>query len=138
MPDTLTLERDLAASLQLPRRELCRHREMMVEDLDWVKHNKAICYTEDGVQKVLTLLGLVDSVSVPQRPTEAAVVINPTIRNPRLILAEHGGREVLVRVKPETRNRYVPGMRVHVRPDGPGLAEASRPKRKGVESVALD
>lgn len=138
MAPALTLERDLAASLQLPRRELCRHREMLVEELDWVRHKKAICYTEDGVQKVLTLLGLVDSVNVSKRPSEAAVVLNPTLRNPRLLLATHEGREVLVRVKPETRGRYVPGMRVHVRRDGPGLAEASRPKKKGVESVALD
>lgn len=138
MADTLTLERDLAATLQLPRRELCRHREMLLPDLDWVVRKRAICYTADGVEKVMGLLGLVDAVAVPKRPSEFAVVVNPAVRNQRLVMAELDGERVLVRVKPETRDRYVIGMRIHVRRDGPGWAEASRPKRKGRESVALD
>ena len=138
MADTLTLERDLAATLQLPRRELCRHREMLLPDLDWVKDGRAICYTEDGVTKMMGLLGLVDSVELPREVERmVAVVVNPDIRNPRLVLAEHEGREVLVRVKPETRGRYVRGMRIHVRRDGAGLSEASRPKRRGVASVVI-
>jgi hypothetical protein len=138
MADTLTLERDLAATLQLPRRELSRHREMLLPDLDWVTEGRTICYTEDGVTKMLGLLGLVDSVELPCEPEKmVAVVVNPDIRNPRLVLAERDGREVLVRVMPGTRGRYVRGMRIHVRRDGPGFAEASRPKRRGVESVII-
>jgi len=109
----------------------------LVPDLEWVTHKRAICYTEDGVAKLLGLLGLVDAVEVPRPPVESAVVLNSGLRNPRLVSAEIEGRKVLVRVAPDTRGRYVMGMRIHVRRDGPGWAEASRPKQKGVESVAL-
>jgi hypothetical protein len=111
---------------------------MLVPDLEWVTEGRAICYTEDGVTKMLGLLGLVDSVELPREAEKmVAVVVNPDIRNPRLVLAEREGREVLVRVMPSTRGRYVRGMKIHVRRDGAGFSEASRPKRRGVESVVI-
>ena len=134
---TLTPERDMAAALQLPRKELARHRAGMVEGLDWEKRGRLVVYTEDGVHKLHVLLGLVDAVELPSSTPQSAKVTNARIRNPRLIMAEYEGESVLVRVNPTTRDRYVPGMLVHVRQDGAGWAEASRPRKRGVDSVAL-
>lgn len=128
MPETLTLERDLAVTLGLPRKELAHHRASLSKGVDWGKQGTAVGYTDIGVEKLQALVG-VGEVELPQKPLVIAKVTKANIRNPRLIEAEYEGERVLVRIKQQ--NLYVIGMPVVMRRDGPGWSEGRRPKRKG-------
>tara|TARA_Y100000593_G_C4315368_1_gene340582 strand:- start:3605 stop:4060 length:456 start_codon:yes stop_codon:yes gene_type:complete len=138
MPDTkfpqnATLERDLAAGWQLPRRELARHRTELSEGADWWRRGRAIVYGDGGIEKMRCLLGLNGEVSIPRQPRQVAIKTDRRIRNPRLIEAQYEDKRILVRVRDQSL--YVPGMLVLIRRDGPGWAEAVKPKRKGVPNV---
>lgn len=128
MTDTQVLERDLAVTLGLPRKELVHHRSTLERGVDWDKRGTAIIYTDIGVEKLHALVG-VEEVELPGNPLVVGKVTRAQIRNPRLIEAEYGGKTVLVRVK--RQELYVMGMEVVMRRDGPGWAEGRRPKRKG-------
>ena len=128
MAETLTLERDLAVTLGLPRKELAHHRTSLFEGVDWGKQGRAIGYTDVGVEKIHALVGVID-VEIPKKPLVIAEVTKANIRNPRLIEVNYRGDRVLVRVKEQSL--YVLGMPVVMRRDGPGWAEGRRPRRKG-------
>ena len=128
MTETLTLERDLAVTLGLPRKELAHHRASLSEGVDWGKRGRAIGYTDIGVEKLHGLVG-VDEVQIPEKPLVIGEVTKANVRNPRLIEVDYRGDRVLVRVKEQSL--YVNGMSVVMRRDGPGWAEGRRPRRKG-------
>lgn len=128
MAETLTLERDLAVTLGLPRKELARHRAYLMEGDDWGTRGRAIGYTDVGLEKLHALVG-VDEVILPRKPLVIATVIKANIRNPRLIEADYHGDKVLVRVK--RQDLYVMGMLVVMRREGPGWTEGRKPKRRG-------
>lgn len=128
MTETLTLERDLAVTLGLPRKELAHHRASLSEGVDWGKRGRAIGYTDIGVEKLHGLVG-VDEVQIPEKPLVIGKVTRANVRNPRLIEVEYRGGRVLVRVKEQ--GLYVKGMSVVMRRDGPGWAEGRRPRRRG-------
>ena len=125
----LTLERDLATSLHLPRKELSQHRAEMKKGRDWDTLGRAIGYTDTGLEKLYAFLGLANEVRVAGPTMFVAKVTWAKVRNPRLIKAEFEGREILVRIR--NQSLYVVGMPVVIRKNGPGWAEARRPKRKG-------
>jgi len=128
MTETLTLERDLAVTLGLPRKELAHHRASLSEGVDWGKRGRAIGYTDIGVEKLHGLVG-VDEVQIPEKPLVIGKVTRANVRNPRLIEVDYRGDRVLVRVKEQ--GLYVNGMSVVMRRDGPGWAEGRRPRRRG-------
>lgn len=128
MAETLTLERDLAVSLGLPRKELAHHRASLLEGEDWGKRGRAIGYTDTGLEKLHALVG-VDEVLLPRSPLVIAKVTRANVRNPRLIEVDYRGDKLLVRVKQQ--DLYVMGMPVVMRRDGPGWAEGRKPKRRG-------
>jgi len=128
MTETLTLERDLAVTLGLPRKELAHHRASLSEGVDWGKRGRAIGYTDIGVEKLHGLVG-VDEVQIPEKPLVIGEVTKANVRNPRLIEVDYRGDRVLVRVKEQ--GLYVKGMSVVMRRDGPGWAEGRRPRRRG-------
>ena len=128
MAETLTLERDLAVTLGLPRKELIHHRASLSEGLDWSKRGRAIGYTDIGVEKLHGLVG-VDEVQIPEKPLVIGEVTKANVRNQRLIEVNYRGDRVLVRVKEQSL--YVMGMPVVMRRDGPGWVEGRRPRRKG-------
>jgi len=128
MTETLTLERDLAVTLGLPRKELAHHRASLSEGVDWGKRGRAIGYTDIGVEKLHGLVG-VDEVQIPEKPLVIGKVTRANVRNPRLIEVDYRGDRVLVRVKEQ--GLYVKGMSVVMRRDGPGWAEGRRPRRRG-------
>ena len=128
MTETLTLERDLAVTLGLPRKELAHHRASLSEGVDWGKRGRAIGYTDIGVEKLHGLVG-VDEVQIPEKPLVIGEMTKANVRNPRLIEVDYRGDRVLVRVKEQ--GLYVKGMSVVMRRDGPGWAEGRRPRRRG-------
>ena len=79
------------------------------------------------------LLGLNGSVEIPRQSRQVAIKTDRRILNPRLIEAQYDHKRILVRVRDQSL--YVPGMFVFIRKDGPGWAEAVKPKRKGVPNV---
>jgi len=125
----LTLERDLATSLHLPRKELSQHRAEMKKGEDWDTNARAMGNTDRGLEKLHALLGLVNEVRVDGPTMFVAKVTWAKVRNPRLIKAEFEGKEILVRIR--NQSLYVNGMAVVIRKDGPGWVEARRPRRKG-------
>ena len=130
----LTLERDLATSLQLPRKELAQHRTEMQKGKDWdTTKSRAIGYTDIGVEKLHALLGLVNEVRVDGPTMFVAKVTWVKVLNPRLIKAEYKGSGILVRVM--NKDLYVVGIAGVIRKDGPGWVEARRPRRKGYVQI---
>ena len=138
MPDTkfqqkATLERDLATTWHLPRRELAKHRAELSEGDDWWKQGRAIVYGEAGVTKMRDLLGLNGSTEMPQQSRQVAIKTNRRILNPRLIDCQYNHERILVRVR--DLSLYTPGMFVFIRQEGNGYTEDMKPKRKGGPNV---
>ena len=138
MPDTkfsqnATLERDLATTWHLPRRELAKHRAELSEGADWWKQGRAIVYGVVGVEKMRDLLGLNGSTEPPFQSRQVAIKTNRRILNPRLIDCQYNHERILVRVRDQSL--YTPGMFVFIRKEGNGYTEAMKPKRKGVPNV---
>jgi hypothetical protein len=138
MPDTkfqqkATLERDLAATWQLPRRELARHRAELSEGADWWKQGRVIVYSDGGVTKMRDLLGLNGSTEMPHQSRQVAIKTDRRILNPRLIDCMYNHERIYVRVRDQSL--YTPGMFVFIRKEGNGYAEAKKPKRRGVPNV---
>ncbi len=121
LEEKLTLEDDLAAELGLNRDEMRRQRRAhLVEGVTWLRKNKRLWLTEEGVRLIKEAMG-VRPEPVLERRSEAegeTLRVLRIPRNARILEAEKkdGG---VVRVRVSSNVNFVPGMEIKARTEGP-------------------
>jgi|GEM_PF-4430951 len=90
--DPLTTETDLREKLGLPARALQKIRATLAES-DWKKEGRGICYTEEGVKKIMAALELPDETTATAATAAASVdlVVVRATRNVKILM----GRAIL-------------------------------------------
>jgi hypothetical protein len=90
--DPLTTETDLREKLGLPARSLQKIRATLAES-DWKKEGRGICYTEEGVKKIMAALELPDETTATAATAAASValVVVRATRNAKILM----GRAIL-------------------------------------------
>ena len=107
------VEADLPTRIGLPREEVAALRKnLLTKNRDYITHKKLICWSVEGLRRVLDALDLADLPAFAKKPApvrlEVFSVLKKTL-NPRIILATDGtGRVVRVRVK--SNEKFRPGM----------------------------
>lgn len=90
--DPLTTESDLRSRLGLPAKALQKIRATM-EESDWKKEGRGICYTEEGVKKIMAALQMdpdAEATAATAAASVALVVVRAT-RNAKILM----GRAIL-------------------------------------------